>query len=357
MSVGEAGAALRVAEALRAVDPELAILTTAHTPGGRAVLERAPAERPRYAPLDLPWAVRHFLDSVQPRALVLMETELWPGWLRAAKARGIPVILANGRLSERSARRYRRLGGFGREMFSAIDLCAAVAEADAERFRTLGVSSDAVAVLGNLKFDAPPAPLPADLEALPAGLLAGCSTHPSEEALLLRAFTELRKRRADVRLLLAPRHPQRAAEVAALARRHAVRVALRSDWQGHPFDVLVLDTLGELAGILHRAHVAFIGGTFAAVGGHSPIESAAAGVPALSGPEIFKIEALARELEASGALERCTNGDELTRKVILLYDDAAEHARRSQAALGLVERARGASTRLAERVYSMLPDG
>ncbi len=311
----------------------------------------------RYAPLDLPWVTRRFLDDVNPRALVLIETELWPGWLRAARARGIPVVLANARLGEASARGYRRLGRFAREMFTAIDHCAAVAEADADRFRSLGVRGTALAVSGNLKFDAPPAPLPGTLEALPAGLLAGCSTHPGEDEIVLRTFADLRPRHPDLRLLLAPRHPQRAPEVARLARRYAARVVLRSNWQGHPFEVLVLDTLGELAGILRRAHVAVIGGTFVPVGGHSPIEPAIAGVPAVCGPHVFKIEALVSELEAVGALQRCSDADGLTGAIAGLYAAPAEHARRSNQARRLARRARGASTRLAEQIYSLISPG
>ena len=357
VSVGEAQVAVRLLLALRQAGCDLPVLVTTTTPAGRARLRALlpPDVAVGWAPLDLPWVVGRFLGAVEPSALVLVETELWPGWIAACARRSTPVMLVNARLSARAARRYRRLGGFGRRMFAGLGACACTAAPDARRFEALGVSASRVRVIGNIKFDAVLPPPAAGLESLPPVSMIGSSTHAGEDDVLLSALATLRQRQPQARLVLAPRHPTRAGQVLAAARAAGFVTVLRSEWDsGQLFDVLVLDTLGELAGILSRARVVFVGGTLVPVGGHSPIEAALAGVPAVCGPHIFKIEALSEQLAAAGALVVAPDAAAVSAALVSVVQDSALHASAAGAARAAADSGRGAARRAAQWLQGLL---
>ena len=356
VSVGEAQAALRLVEAAQL--PAEALLLTTTTPAGRATLQSGlPGAVIRYAPLDWWPAVSTFLRRHRPRSLILMETELWPGWLRACGARCIPVALANGRMAERSLRGYQRAGALGKEMFSHLDLCLCVAEDDAERFARLGVDRARLQVTGNVKFDASEhrADVPW-LEDLGDWLVVAGSTHAGEEALILEAFAGACADGGDAAgLLLAPRHPHRAAECVALAREMGLRARLRSEGvSADGVDVVVLDTLGELAGTYGHGRVALIGGTWVPVGGHTPIEAALAGAPLITGPAHFKIAPLIEELRAAGALQAVADGEGLQAALAAHRgDEPARHAA-GMAAASVAGRHRGAAERTVRALRALL---
>ncbi|MFP5506448.1 MAG: 3-deoxy-D-manno-octulosonic acid transferase, partial [Gammaproteobacteria bacterium] len=291
VSVGEMRAAQPLITALRAAHPEAPVLLTCMTPTGRATAEALYGDFARivYLPYDYAWLMRCFLRCARPRVGILMETELWPNLVHAAARLNVPLVLANARLSERSARGYARLPALTRASLRRIDLVAAQTEADANRLLKLGAAS--VHVSGNLKFDiAPPA------EQLDRGaawrsmwgarpVLLAASTREGEEAPLLRAFAEAAP--PEVLLVLVPRHPQRFDEVARLIEATGLRYQRRSSLDNAPLAadtrVLLGDSLGELFAYYAACDVAFVGGSLAPLGGQNLIEAASVGRPVLVG--------------------------------------------------------------------------
>jgi 3-deoxy-D-manno-octulosonic-acid transferase len=297
---------------------------------GRELARRLPeAEGAFLLPFDAPPPIARVLDRLRPELFVFTETELWPNLLAALGARGIPVALVSGRVSPRAFRRYRWARGLLAEAFRSVSLFGMQSEAEAERLLALGAPAERIAVTGSLKLDAEP-PLPSF--GVPPGVplwVAG-STHSGEERACLEAFGNVRRQFPELRLLLAPRHLERLPEVErTLARaglRWARRTAIGSTWTGDP-PVLLLDTLGELAGSYRLGTVAFVGGTLVPVGGHNLIEPARAGLPVLFGPHVEKVEAAARALEASGGGRRVASAADLSEALaVWLADPLARSA-------------------------------
>jgi 3-deoxy-D-manno-octulosonic-acid transferase len=302
-SVGEIRAALPLAARLE----RHGICLSTQTVNGREVARRARPEWPcALAPLDHPWCVAAALSSVRPSALVLVENELWPGWIRAAHARGIPVVAVSARLSARSLRRWRRLRVVSGPLAARLAAVGARTEPDAARFAELGVPAERIQVTGDLKLlpVADPDGLAPDLAAVLAGpLLVAASTHAGEEAAALAAFAG-----ADAAaLVLAPRHPERFDAVAELVRGAGLTLRRRSTLGRAPLaprEVLLLDSLGELPGIFARATAAFVGGSLVDRGGHNVVEAVRAGCPVIVGPHLANVEHAVSLLEPSGALLR-----------------------------------------------------
>lgn len=304
VSVGESLAALPLIEALIARHGERRVWVTTTTPTGSERVQAALGARVihTYAPYDLPWVVSRFLARAQPHQVVVMETELWPNLFAALKARGIPLTIANARLSPRSFKGYSRVAGFTRRVLGGVTTVAAQSALDAERFRALGAPR--VEVLGNLKFDLA---LPAGEQPLtaligsrwpaPRAAWAAVSTHEGEEQTALEAHRELLHTRPDALLILVPRHPQRfeavAAQIAAQGFGFVRRSAL--DAATPPVPVLLGDSMGEVMAYLAAAQLAFVGGSLVPVGGHNVLEPAALGLPVLFGPHMHNFLA-AREL-------------------------------------------------------------
>lgn len=291
-SVGEVEAALPLVARARRDHPDLSFIISTVTETGQARARQLfPNDQVRYLPYDFLFAVRRHLDAAGDLVgCLILETELWPNFLGELRRRGIPVVVANGRLSDRAWRRYRIAAPFLRATMQTIALVAARTEEDATRFRYLGAPR--VEAMGNVKFDRPAGTVPADA---PSGrFLVFGSTHPGEEAIALRVFERLRANAPDLRLLIAPRHTERGALVAK-----ETGGALRSrGWRNEP--VLVLDTHGELSGLYAIAHAAVIGGSFVPVGGHNPLEAAVHGVPVCWGPYIANFRDACGLLEGRG---------------------------------------------------------
>lgn len=359
-SVGEIQAATRLVDCLRARGH--AVLTSTTTTTGRALMRAARPDIPcRLAPLDHPWCVDRALSRLEPAALVLIETELWPTWISGCARRDVPVLLVSGRISDRSFPRYRRVAPALRRTFGRIAAIGARSGLDRERFLALGAEAERVTVTGDLKLETAgsPPPTPADLADALRGvptLVAG-STHPGEEAAALEGLAELERAGQRAALVLAPRRTSRAAEILSLAR-EAGRSARRRSKLGSlplaPGEVLVLDTLGELRGVLAQADVAFVGGTLVPVGGHNLLEPIEGGRPVLFGPHTEGVRHVAAILEACGAGQRVTSGRDLGAAAARWLADPAEAARLGAAGREALRDHRGSAERAAVLVESSL---
>jgi len=361
VSVGEAAAAVPLVEAIARRWPELSVLMTTVTPtGARVVADRLRGTvAHRYFPLDLPGPVRRALDAVRPRFFIGMETELWPNFLRALARRGVPAMIANGRISDRSFRRYHRVRFLTARMLRDIAVFAMQSQEDARRIIALGAPPGRVVVTGNLKTDLTPAE--AGGEAVWQQLLglatnepvwiAG-STHRGEETVVLDAYTRLRRRYPDLVLLLAPRHPERVPEVERLAADRQLATVRRSELpasrEGAP--VIVLDTVGELAKIYSVASVVFVGGSLVPTGGHNMLEPALLRKPVLYGPHTTNFRESAELLLAAGGAVLVDEPERLEPRVAELLADPARRSRMGEAGLHAVIGRQGALKQTMELV-------
>ena len=354
VSVGESVAALPLLEALIAQHGERRVWVTTTTPTGSERVQAALGARVihTYAPYDLPWIVARFLARARPQQVVVMETELWPNLFAALKARGIPLTIANARLSPRSFKGYGRVAGFARSVLGCVTTVAAQSPLDAERFTALGAPK--VQAIGNLKFDlalpASPAPLSAEVRALTAGpVWAAVSTHSGEEAIAIAAHRQLLAEHPDALLVLVPRHPQRFDEVAALLQASGLPFARRSAMSASPVAVLLGDSMGEVMAYLAAAQLAFVGGSLVPVGGHNVLEPAALGLPVLFGPHMHNFLPARELLLGADAAREVADADSLCsalRDWLPNAANAAETAARSQRARAAIAANRGALQRL-----------
>ncbi|HTT01608.1 MAG TPA: lipid IV(A) 3-deoxy-D-manno-octulosonic acid transferase [Steroidobacteraceae bacterium] len=356
-SVGEVQAASPLVRALRRRSDAPIVLTTA-TPAGAArarTLLHSEAIEVRHVPLDLPGAVRRFFARVHPRLALILETELWPNLFHECARRGVPVVLASARVSERSARRYRLVRGLLEGMLAQVALVAAQSAADAERFRALGANAARTHVIGNIKFDfsvpaetATKALALREQHARDRALWVAGSTHRGEEQAVLEAHARVRAVQRGTLLVLAPRHPQRFAEVAALLELHRLRFARRSQGEvcGADTQVLLLDTLGELLDFYAASDVAFVGGSLVAVGGHNLVEPAALGKPILTGPHTANNAEMVKLLSERQALRVVSDIPALAAGVTELLTNAELRAAMGARARAVAEENRGALARL-----------
>jgi len=359
-SVGEARAATRLIDRLDA--RELSVCTSTGTQSGREAMRRWRPDVPcQLAPLDHPWCVRAALSRVAPRALVLVEAELWPCWIAAAARRGIPVLLVSGRMSDRSFARHQRLGGISRPTLGRLAAIGARTDADAERFLALGAAPQRVCVTGDLKLDVeekPLAPAPELTRVLgPQPLVVAGSTHPGEEAAALDALAALEQAGLRPQLVLAPRHPERVEEVLRLLRRRRRPWRRRTQLGGAPLDageVLVLDSIGDLAGLYSRASVAFVGGTLVPVGGHNVLEPASVGCPVIVGPHVASVRHAVALLESCGAARRVSDAGQLGAALRSWLADAPAAARAGASGQRVLAQHRGSAERSASLLEAVL---
>ena len=367
VSLGETLAAAPLLQALRALHPGLRVLLTHSTATGReagAKLLQA-GDTQAWLPYDTPGAVRRFLRAHQPAVGVVMETEIWPQLLHGAQAAGVPMVLANARLSARSAAKGQRLAALMHPALARFSAVLAQTEADALRLREAGAHD--VQVIGNLKFDITPKP-----ELLAQGrawhqligrpVVLGAVTREGEEAALLAAWKMLPALPGQPRplLLLVPRHPQRFDEVATLALQAGFSLQRRSDWAEMPpaeaamADVWLGDSLGEMALYYACADVALLGGSFEPLGGQNLIEAAACGCPLLMGPHTFNFAQAAEDALAAGAAERLPDMPSAVARAVALVVDASTRLAMSSAARTFSAQHQGAAHRMADRILESL---
>lgn len=314
-SVGEVNTALPFLKAAREAFGEEAVLLTASTATGRERARQAAGGRTAYFPMDHPRSVRQFLDALRPRALVLVETELWPNVLRECARRGVPVVVINGRISEKHFARFRKLGAVARPMFQFLTAVGAQTPEHAERFIALGVAPERVEVTGNLKFDAAPLDVPQMVRAklrascgIPDGapLLLFGSTRPGDEALASACWATLREEAPGLYLVIAPRHVERREEVLAhFGEPVLLRSAVTEGRHSQGERVVLVDTMGELTQFYGAATLVVVGGSFyPGVEGHNPLEPAALGAAPVFGPHMKNFADAAQVLlEADAATQ------------------------------------------------------
>lgn len=360
VSVGESIAAAPMIRALLQRYPQLPITVTCMTPTGSERIQALFAGEPRiqhcYLPYDLPCAAARFLDHAKPKLAVIMETELWPNHIHQCAKRGIPVALANGRLSERSARGYGRFSKLTAPMLAEMSFFAVQTEAEAQRFRDLGARPQTVEVTGSIKFDLTIDPqllqraheLRGQWQALERPVWIAASTHEGEDEVVLDAHRRLLANYPNALLILVPRHPERFNSVFELCQREGFATVRRSTGANVEADTSVLlgDTMGELLFLYALADSAFVGGSLVPNGGHNLLEPAALAKPVLSGPHLFNFLDIAAQLREAGALAEVDDAEGLAVEVQRLFELPRDAQRMAEAGLAVMRRNQGALQRL-----------
>ena len=362
VSVGEVMAALPLARAILDEYPDYPLIMTTTTPTGSDRVTSALGDRVHHAymPYDMPGPIRRFMRRIRPALVIVMETEIWPNLFHACKRDGVALILANARLSQRSADRYARFRGLVTDTLACCQRIATQGHKDAERFVRIGARPDSVVETGNIKFDFPlPEQLAQNVAALrglwhrdpthPRPVWLAASTHEGEETQVLEAFAIIRSMIPDLLLVIAPRHPERFAEVAGLCSTRGYHVVKRSASQNRSTalecDVFLGDTMGELMDLYAAADLAFVCGSLIPRGGHNVIEPAALRCPILFGPHMFNFAEISRNMLQAEAAIQVSNTQSLANAVIDLLHDAHSRAILGDRAHAVFESSQGALPR------------
>jgi 3-deoxy-D-manno-octulosonic-acid transferase len=358
VSVGETIAAKPLLKALREKFPNRRIVISNVTETGRSVaLKLAEADLCIYFPFDFGFAARRILSSIQPAVILVVETEIWPNFLRAARRMEIPVVMVNGRISDRSFSRYLRLRWFFRPILGDFAWFCMQTGEDARRIVAMGAPADRVEVTGNLKYDLPvtivsPAKKDEIRDAffLPSGIavFTAGSTHQGEDEQLISAYRRLIVAEKKVFMVLVPRHPERAPQVAELLKQKNMAFTLRSDIYGRtgpfsPGEVLLVDTVGELMRFYAVSDVVFVGGSLVPTGGHNILEPASLRVPVLFGPYMSNFREAAEFILACGGGLQVGDGEELTTVLARLLDDPEKRCAMGENGAGLLEENSGST--------------
>lgn len=371
VSVGEVRAAVPLVKQLWDRCPDHRILITTMTPTGSATVTSLFDDRVQhcYVPYDYPSAVRRFLERVRPTMLLVMETELWPNLFHLCRAREIPVVVTNVRMSESSMGKYLKFAPtLTRSTLAQVHLLAAQSDADAARLLTLGAPANKVHVTGSIKFElALPASLAEAAEVLrrewgvDRPVWVAASTHEGEEEYALTVHGDLRRQAAfsNALLILVPRHPERFPVAARLCKRLDYNVALRSNHRGplnEKIQVLLGDTMGELMLFFGASDVAFVGGSLVPTGGHNLLEASALGKPVVFGPHMFNFNEIAQLTLERGAGVQVRDGSQLLHAVAEFLGDPDRRDRAGEAGRKLVEENRGALKRTMKLLDPLLPE-
>ena len=367
VSVGEVLAVSELVQRLRASFPDCRIVVSTTTDTGQKLAAaRFGAENVFYFPLDFAFATRRWMLALRPKLVVVAETEFWPNFLRTAKENGAGVAIVNARISDRSLPGYRRWKKILRRVLEGIDLFLAQAQQDAARLIEIGAPPDRVSVAGNLKYDiSPPATQPivkelrgALSESAGGPVLVCGSTVDGEEPLLLEAFRHVLAKFPNAVMLLAPRHPQRFGEVAQLLSTQGIPFSLRSKWNGGKLagEVLLIDTIGELASLYSLADIGFVGGSLLPRGGHNIIEPAQHGAAIVVGPHMENFRDILRLFQSRDAVTVVT-AESLTRDLLALLTDDSRRQALGRRAMETLRSQRGATALTLSRIETLLGAG
>lgn len=357
VSVGEVEASRPLVKALQSEYADHQILITTMTPTGSARVKLLFSDTVAhcYLPYDLPFAIRRFLNNSHPQFAVIMETEIWPNLISSCHQRNIPLVLANARLSERSAKGYARVSSFTKSILQKLTIIASQSIDDKKRFQQLGADNQNVHIIGNLKYEIS---LPASLKEQASAMrtmwhsnrpvLVAASTHEGEEEMVLNAARQIRSQFPDLLLIIVPRHPERFDRVAALAQRSGVKTLRRSEHRPCSSDVqvLVIDTMGELPLFYAASDIAFVGGSLVPHGGHNLLEPAILGRAVITGPHFFNFNDITKQFIKAQAAIQVLDTKELAETSIRLFKDSQQRAEMGEAGLQLVANSQGASSRL-----------
>lgn len=375
VSVGEVNLTVQLVELLRERLPNATLVVSTTTTTGMAELQKKlPDDVVKiYYPIDLGSAVRRTLRTLRPRAIILIEADFWPNLLWEARAAGVPVLLVNALISERSARGYRRFGLLFRQLFATFDRAFCADTIDKNRLEALGCRSEVVEVVGHPKFDTALTDdsRPLDVRAILDDLglskdtpvLLGGSTHASEEVLLARTYIALRATSPDLFLILVPRHFERSGEVARELRTLGIRVTLRTEIPSVPAGppqephCLIVNTTGELRHFYREADIVFIGQSFVEGGGQNPIEPAVHARAIVTGPKMETFRAILPAFLEKQAIIQVTDADGLESTLRGLLSDPDERRALGQRARTVVEQNQGALIRTADAIAARLEHG
>ena len=363
VSVGEVQAAIPLVEYFLGQEKSPPVVITTMTPTGSSRVKRLFGDRVQhvYAPYDLPDAIARFLNRINPMKVIVMETEIWPNMITWCFKRDVPLILANARLSERSARGYRRVVRLSKLALRRIRLIAAQSEADEQRLIHIGALPEQITVTGSIKMDIE---MPASLREQGAvlrrrigvdrAIWVAASTHEGEEQQVLQAFRQVRQTNPDCLLVLVPRHPERADVVEALCRGEGYQVLRRTSDKGADElqDIYLIDTLGELTHFFAASDVAYIGGSLVPVGGHNMIEASALGLAVVFGPHLFNFQEISSQLLEVDAARIVHDSDALAGVVSELLSDANLRHQMGENGKRFIEANRGALKRLLTLIES-----
>ncbi len=353
VSVGETIAAVPLIKGFQKMHPDVPVVVTTMTINGakQVVTSFGQTVTHVYVPYDLPDAINRFIDHVKPKMLLIMETELWPNLLHICAARNVPIFLANARLSQRSAARYAKFFTLVSAMMKNITKVAVQTQVEVDRFIALGLPADRIQVTGTVKFDV----VVAD-EIMQKGkqfreqigrdrpVWIAASTHQGEEEIILESFKIIKQKYPQLLLILVPRHPERAKDVATLCKNANFQIVLFTEQKAitHEVDIFLTDTIGQLMTQYVAADIAFVGGSLIATGGHNVLEPAVSGIPVITGPEMFNFVESTQLLKQAGALWQINDAAQLADKVNELLQNPAQREQAGKAGQQVIEKNRGA---------------
>ena len=325
VSVGEVIALENLAKQLKKTFPHKKLVVTTGTKTGQEIAQKKYAEIAdfvTYFPYDIPFCVNKFLDTIKPSIVLIAETEIWPYFAYACNERSIPIFIINGRISDSTFKSYEKVKFFFKKVFENFTAIYTQSEDDRRKYIEIGASENKVEVMGNLKFDVKRKD--ADIQMGQQGyrvIIAG-STHSGEDEIVLKTFKELKEKHSDIKLLLAPRHPKRIPDVESLAKRMGFNYGLRSrDDKFNEYDLILLDTLGELGKMYSICEFAFIGGSFNKTGGHNPLEATVYDKPTITGPSIHNFKDIYWTLDKTDAGKIVKTPEELKNYMDKLLSD------------------------------------
>lgn len=353
VSVGEVNAISALVKKYREKNPDVNLVLTTTTKTGQEVAVKALAntvDKITYFPYDFFFSVNSFFNTFKPEQVIIAETEIWPGFVRIAKSRGIKVYIVNGRISPNSYKGYKRFSCFFKPILAKYEEILMQSEADAGRIIDIGAKPEKVKVMGNLKFDIEPNLDPHAVDELKNQinitdnkLFIAASTHFGEDEIVLNTFKKAKEKHPELKLLIVPRHPQRYEQVENLIKSSGFTYGKRSNNDSFlNKEIIMLDTMGELSKFFSLAYVAFIGGSFVPTGGHNPLEANIWGKPVISGPHIFNFKDIYKLLIEKQSAIIVNSKEQLSTQLITYLDNESAYNNACLAATGIFKTNKGA---------------